>query len=158
MPNDEWFTPARIIEAAREAMGGIDLDPASCKEANETVKAARLFDKWDDGLRQPWSGKVWVNPPFSNGMPRLFCKKAMAEVDLGRVDQVCILLPMPLHAQWFFDLTRWCSVICLCEDKVRFHGKCLETIPATVMVAYNGHHSHAFKRAFKDIGPLLAPV
>lgn len=65
--SNEHFTPAYIVDAARETMGAIDLDPASCAEAQRTVKAARWYGRGspfgEDGLREPWAGRVFLNPP-----------------------------------------------------------------------------------------------
>lgn len=61
--SNEHYTPSEIVEAARSLMGGIDLDPASCYAANETVKAGMIFDVADDGLSKPWHGRLFLNPP-----------------------------------------------------------------------------------------------
>lgn len=61
----EYYTPEELTNAARLCMGSIELDPASCPEANLTVRADRFFDKDDDGLKQIWrADTVWLNHPF----------------------------------------------------------------------------------------------
>jgi len=85
---DEWYTPKAIIEAARVTMGSIDLDPASCEAANEVVKAGRYFTAVDDGLRRPWQGNVWCNPPFSNGQIRFWIERCV-----DHDSPTCVIVP-----------------------------------------------------------------
>lgn len=59
MKNDEWLTPPSIVQA----LGSFDLDPCA-PVVRPWDLAARHFSKADDGLAQPWSGRVWLNPPF----------------------------------------------------------------------------------------------
>jgi hypothetical protein len=73
-PHFEYRTPAKYVEAARRVLGGIDLDPASSAEANVVVRASKFFTKEDDGLKHPWAGRVWLNPPYC-GLTGLFVAK-----------------------------------------------------------------------------------
>lgn len=52
--NYEYYTPIEIVEAAREVMGSIDLDPFSSYAANPRVKASEYYDVLDNGLNQKW--------------------------------------------------------------------------------------------------------
>jgi hypothetical protein len=62
---NEWYTPADIIQAARTVLGVIDLDPASSEHAQATVQALQHFTLVDDGLKRMWTGNVWLNTPES---------------------------------------------------------------------------------------------
>lgn len=50
----EYYTPDLWVNAARNVMAGIELDPASSLTANLTVKADRYFDEETNGLSLPW--------------------------------------------------------------------------------------------------------
>ena len=59
----EWYTPKPIFDALGLTY---DLDPAHPGRDNRhcVVPAKRIYTKADDGLRQPWHGLVFMNPPF----------------------------------------------------------------------------------------------
>lgn len=65
----EWYTPAWVFEALGLTY---DLDP--CHPEGDRlpwVPAANVYTKTDDGLSQPWEGRVWLNPPY--GDPENVC-------------------------------------------------------------------------------------
>ncbi len=59
---DEWLTPKHYIEAVGGGIG-FDLDP--CSPINRPWDTARKhFTVEDDGLKQVWDGRIWMNPPY----------------------------------------------------------------------------------------------
>lgn len=94
----EHYTPIEINEAARRLMGAIDLDPASCARANKYVRATKIYTKRDDGLKRPWSGRLFINPPggvvdpvtkarLAPSLVRPFWERLASEYLSGRVEQ-----------------------------------------------------------------------
>ena len=54
---DNWQTPIHIVSC----VGKFDLDPAA-NVFNPTRLAAQGYTI--DGLTKPWTGRVWLNPPY----------------------------------------------------------------------------------------------
>lgn len=100
--SDEWYTPPDLLELAREVLGRIDLDPASSVIAQATVRAGTYYTKEDNGLVRPWSGRVWLNPPYS--APKPWVKRLIDQYDRGAVEAALILVNNATDATWFQEL------------------------------------------------------
>src|SRR5215471_2758586 len=87
----EWYTPAPYIEAARQVLGAIDLDPASSLKAQEVVQAVRFYTAEDNGLLQAWWGRVWLNPPYAQPLIEHFVRRLVAEWEWGHVTAAVLL-------------------------------------------------------------------
>lgn len=126
---NEWYTPKRYIDAARAVLGEIDLDPASCSQANETVKAKKYFDLNTNGLIQQWSGRVWLNPPYgTTGVTtnrgqsniRLFSEKLIGCYEAGEVEEAILLARSDPGAYWFAALLDF--PVCFVSKDILFDG------------------------------------
>jgi phage N-6-adenine-methyltransferase len=117
---NEWYTPATYIEAAREMMGGIDVDPASSEIAQETVKASEFFTIDDDGLKQEWNGRVWVNPPYAQPHIQNFMQKAVDEYSAERMEEGIVLTHNYTDTTWFHIGARFAEAICFTRGRIGF--------------------------------------
>ena len=88
---DEWLTPQPIVRQ----LGPFDLDPcAPVKRPWETAK--RHFTIEDDGLKQIWTGYVWLNPPYGNVAPKWLQRLAAHNHGIA-------LIPARTETRMFFD-------------------------------------------------------
>lgn len=118
--NVEWNTPSEYIGAAREALGGIDLDPASNHIAQKTVRAERYFTKLDDGLAHDWFGTVWLNPPYRMPDIQRFVQKLLLHVGAGDVPRAILLTNNATDAKWWHDAADAASVVLFTRGRISF--------------------------------------
>lgn len=157
--NNEWYTPMKYLEAARQVMGGIDIDPASSTLANETVKATRYFTAEDDGLLQDWHGRVWLNPPYG-GIAASFVASLLGQYQKGIVTEAILLVNSnSTETKWFAPL--WDFLLCFTDHRINFTSpsktKPVGSTHGSVFV-YLGDNEVKFIDAFEQFGYVVRRV
>jgi len=107
--SDEWLTPPSLLEA----LGPFDLDPCS-PIARPWDTAAKHYTIEDDGLRQEWHGRVWLNPPY-----------AQAGKWLGRLADhghgTALIFARTETALWFERVWPRASAVLFLRGRLHFH-------------------------------------
>lgn len=167
--SSEWHTPPHVIEAAREVMQGIELDPASCKEANMIVRAQRYYTAKDNGLIQEWKARsVWLNPPYGRTLDmkarhqstiEQFTTKLIQEYETGNIEQAILLVPATIGTNWFIPL--WQYPLCFHSGKLNFLSpdkhSCYSHAYGTVL-AYLGSREQRFIDIFSRYGRIAKAI
>lgn len=92
----EWSTPLGFFESLDKTFQ-FTLDPCATPE---NAKCRRFFTPEQDGLKQKWTGRVFMNPPYGRGIGA-WVKKAWETSRTG-VLVVC-LLPARTDTSWWHD-------------------------------------------------------
>ena len=155
--NNEWYTPPEYIEAARAVMGGIDCDPASSEIANRTVKATTFYTIDDDGLRQRWHGRVWMNPPYSQPHIANFADALIEHLD-DAVTEAIVLVNNATETGWFQSLLSRASAACFLRGRIKYLTP--QGIPANAplqgqVILYYGKDTAPFGKVFANLGRVL---
>lgn len=158
----EWYTPPYIIERARSLLGTIDLDPCSAELPQTWIKATTYYTL-DRPAKKPWSGRVWLNPPFDDTKPWIEnLEKRFLEVRNNRhlaVSEALALVNSALGYKWYEEL--WINyAVCCLRDRLCFvneQGKTVGQAKKGQTIVYFGYRYSDFRDCFGDLGRILIP-
>lgn len=153
--NNEWYTPEKYIQSVRRVMGGIDIDPATSREANVTVKAGVIYTTEDSGLQYDWPGRVWLNPPYG-GLQEEFVAKLISQYQRGITTEAILLVNS--HAtdtKWFQPL--WDYLLCFTDHRINFYtynGTGVGSTHGSIFI-YFGANQNKFAEEFSEYGNIV---
>ncbi len=128
--SDDWATPPEFFAGVSKRWGPFDLDVCASRE---NTKAPMWWSLEDDGLSEPWNGRVWMNPPYGrgpNGVARWVQRAAeTAWSGAARIpgqpksrSQVVALLPARTDTYWWQRWVMRAERVFLVEGRLRFLG------------------------------------
>lgn len=155
--SQDWYTPPDIIHLARTVLGHIDLDPMSCAEANHTVQADRIFTEENDGMKWPWSGRVWLNPPYGGAqIPAV--EKLLQHYRDGDIEAAIVCLNSnSTTTKWFAPLFDF--PLCFPDYRIDFTppgGPSSASPSKGAVLVYLGRNVPAFAKTFGPLGAIVA--
>ena len=161
--SNEYYTPPKYIEAARELMGGIDVDPASCKAAQRTVKAGVYYTKDDDGLIKKWTGRVWLNPPYgkikNKSNQGYWGQQLLSRFKTGEVSEGVLLVRAAVGYRWF-ELLWDAMPVCFVRERISFvrkDGSSAGQSKQGSVLFYIGNNVTGFIHIFRKFGRIILP-
>src|SRR5262252_6094273 len=111
---DDWSTPQDLFDGCNQIFG-FTLD--ACAQPHND-KCLRYYSPLDDGLAQPWTGTVWMNPPYGRAIGKWMRKAWEAHQEGATV--VC-LVPARVDTRWWHDYAKRGSVLFL-RGRLKFGG------------------------------------
>lgn len=171
--NQEMYTPPHIVEAVRKVLGTIDLDPASCEEANKTVKAKMFYSRETDvytpTLDREWKygrdfygelmpSRVFLNHPYGRIENPLWTQKLIHEYAIGNVREAICLVFASTSEAWFQPLLDYPA--CFISGRVKHidtNGNELGSSPKGSCLFYFGDNVGLFYSVMRDLGKVQVP-
>lgn len=111
---DEWLTPPEVI-AALGGADSFDLDPCSPID-RPWPTARRHLTIVDNGLIQPWDGRVFLNPPYSTSVIGQWLAR-MADHNRG----IALIFARTETDAFFRNVWERASALLFMRGRINFH-------------------------------------
>jgi len=139
----EWYTPPSLFERLGLRF---DLDPASPNPPVPWVPADRFY--WEDGEKLPWSGRVWLNPPYGPaGVPFI---ERMIDHNHG-----LLLLPSRTETRIFQRAAQAASAVVFLRDRLHFvrpNGLASRSSFASALLMFGADTEMTIRLGLADLG------
>ncbi|WP_082044770.1 DNA N-6-adenine-methyltransferase [Pseudomonas sp. C5pp] len=109
---DEWYTPRYIFDALRIQF---DLDVAAPSGGPRNVPCSSYLTKAECGLKSPWQGLVWMNPPFGHQATKIQWLQKFFDHGNG-----IALIPDRTSAPWWQRFARQADAVLFVAPKIKF--------------------------------------
>jgi hypothetical protein len=122
------------------------------------VKATTYYTAEDDGRLKPWTGNVWLNPPYAQPLVSEFCELVVKKFKEGEIQQACVLVNNATETNFFQDMLTVCSAVCFIKGRVKFVDKEGVESGAPLQgqaILYFGKYYQKFAEAFCRFGAIL---
>lgn len=136
---DDWLTPPSILIA----LGDFDLDP--CASTGQPWSTARKrYVEADNGLMQPWEGRVWLNPPYGRESAEWLERLAL------HGNGIALLFARTETKMFFTSVWPKASALLFIRGRLNFYfpngERALKNAGGpTVLVAYGVRNAHALE-------------
>lgn len=136
--SNDWETPKWLYDKL-DCEFVFTLDPCATEE---NAKCEEYFTKEQDGLKQDWTGNVFVNPPFKD--VKKWVEKAWEEVFVKKNAKIVVMLiAARTDTRWFHEYIwsekenepRPCVEIRFIKGRLKYgDGKAPATFPSMIVI------------------------
>lgn len=112
----EWVTPQGLFDNLHQEFG-FTLDAAADPK---NAKLPTFYTKADNGLEQPWTGRVWCNPPWSDGEVSAWLAKGLEATTSGAAEVAVYLLPARTDPAWWHTYVMASQEVRLIQGRLKF--------------------------------------
>lgn len=148
---DEWWTPVEIFEALEF---DFDLDPCAPPEPLAPwIPALNRYSREQDGLSQPWEGRVWLNPPYGKEVGRWLAR--LAEHGNG-----IALIFARTDTRWWQESVPSADAVCFIAGRLTFIPGAGQAVSGnsggpSALIAYGAECAKAVRSC--GLGPVYGP-
>lgn len=140
---DLWETPQEFFNKL-DAEFHFDLDVCAIPS---NAKCQRYYTPEDDGLSQPWEGRVWCNPPYGRQISKWVQKAAQSAAE-GAI--VVMLLPARTDTKWFHNYIYGQREIRFVSGRLKFGGSKNSAPFPSMVVVFKPHRERWDVERLKD--------